>query len=265
MAEVDIVRRSRVIALRIKRGGKRLEIVAVKQKRDTNIKIFLKITTVLRNTTRKKAKTSIMMIMKSARNRFMKQREKGTLSISKSITVMNGVIMMRKNTAGDKMNGRRRHTKKNTGTSNTRPPRSAVVMKAKKTVVEGNIVEAMSDIARKVEKVGVGMRAMKADRRLRVKITLSMNAIMVEMLNRTMSALTGKVKRKRSSNGAGHHALHLTVGVGAEAVVEAMRDLRTRRRRRISIDPDQVGQGLEPMKSEDVVALVGQVAQSNQR
>ena len=43
-----------------------------------------------------------------------------------------------------------------------------------------------------------------------------------------MSALTGKVKRKRSSNGAGHHALHLTVGVVAEAVVEAMRDLRTR-------------------------------------
>jgi hypothetical protein len=50
---------------------------------------------------------------------------------------MNGVIMTRKNTAGDKMNGRRRHTKKNTGTSNTRPLRSAVVMKAKKTVDAG--------------------------------------------------------------------------------------------------------------------------------
>jgi hypothetical protein len=42
---VDIVRKSRVIALRIRRGGKRLEIAAVKQRRDINIKIFLKNTT----------------------------------------------------------------------------------------------------------------------------------------------------------------------------------------------------------------------------
>ena len=48
----------------------------------------------------------------------------------------------------------------------------------------------MNDIAMKVGKVGVGMRVMRADRRLRVKITLSMNAIMVEMLNRNVILLS---------------------------------------------------------------------------
>jgi hypothetical protein len=65
-------------------------------------------------------------------------------------------------------------------------------------MILGNIVEAMNDIAMKVEKVGVGTRAMKADRRLRVKITPSMNAIMVEMLNRNVILLSSISELKAS-------------------------------------------------------------------